>query len=168
MPPPSVGQRARIDIRAVAMSPSQRWTEPRLVVDAARLWSGGAATAVVAALVAVVGVLIGEGALGLDMAVPPLLPVGGSFAVSYAITAAVLALAATGLAHLLVLTAPRPSSFFAWIVGLATVVGVVLPLTIGDSIGGSVATAVVDLVIGLCILSLVSSVLSRTTRVAMP
>ncbi|OLT05143.1 hypothetical protein BJF90_19545 [Pseudonocardia sp. CNS-004] len=61
------------------------------------------ATAVVAALVALVGVLIGAGALDLDMAVPPLLPLGGSFAVRYAITAAVLALAATGLAHLLAL-----------------------------------------------------------------
>ncbi|MHA6620869.1 DUF6069 family protein [Pseudonocardia sp. DLS-67] len=148
------------------MNPADRRSEPRLVVDAARLWAGGVATAVVAALVALVGVLIGNGALDLDMTAPPLLPVGDSFAASYAITAAVLALVATALAHLLAVTAPRPRSFFAWIVGLATVVGVVLPLTTGDSLGGSVATAVVDLVIGLCILSLVSSVLSRTTSIA--
>jgi uncharacterized protein DUF6069 len=146
------------------MSPSSRRAEPQLVVDSARLWAGGAATAVVAALVAVVGVLICDGALDLDMTQPPLLPVGGSFAVSYAITAAVLALAATGLAHLLAVTSPRPRSFFAWIVGLATVVGVVLPFTTGESLSGSVATAVVDLVIGLCILSLVPSVMSRTIR----
>jgi hypothetical protein len=147
------------------MSPPGRRAEPRLVVDSARLWSGGVATAVVAVLVALVGVLIGEGALGLDMAQPPLLPTGGSFAVSYAITAAVLALAATGLVHLLALTAPRPRSFFGWIVGLATAVGVVLPLTTGESLGGSVATAVVNLVLGSCIFSLVSSVLARTTRI---
>jgi hypothetical protein len=145
------------------MSRPDRRAEPRVIVNSARLWSGGVATALVAALVALVGVLIGEGALDLDMTVPLLMPVGESFAVRYAITAAVLALAATALAHLLVLTTPRPRSFFAWIVGLATVVGVVLPLATGESLGGSLATAVVDLVIGLCILSLVSSVLSRTT-----
>ncbi|GAA5113512.1 DUF6069 family protein [Pseudonocardia adelaidensis] len=113
------------------MNPAERRSEPRLVVDSGRLWSGGAATAVVVALVALVGVLIGDGALDLDMTEPPLLPVGGSFAVSYAITGAVLALAPTGLAHLLAVTAPRPRSFFARIVGLATVVAVVLPLTRG-------------------------------------
>jgi hypothetical protein len=147
------------------MSPPDRRAEPRVIVNSARLWSGGVATAVVAALVALVGVLIGNGALDLSMTVPPLLPLGGSFAVNYAITAAVLALAATGLAHLLAVTAPRPHSFFAWIVGLATVVGVVLPFAIGGTLSGSLATAVVDLVIGLCILSLISSVLSRTTRI---
>lgn len=147
------------------MGPPSGRAQPRLVVNSARLWSGGVATAVVAALVALVGVLIGEGALDLDMAVPPLLPLGGSFAVRYAITAAVLALAATGLAHMLALAAPRPRSFFAWIVGLATVVGVVLPFVGGGSLGGCVATAVVNLVIGLCIYSLISSVLSRTTRI---
>ncbi len=46
------------------------------IVNARALWAGGAATAVVAALVAVVGVLICEGVLDLDMAPPPLLPIG--------------------------------------------------------------------------------------------
>jgi Family of unknown function (DUF6069) len=147
------------------MGPPSGRAQPRLVINSARLWSGGVATAVVAALVALVGVLIGDGALDLDMAVPPLLPLGGSFAVRYAITAAVLALVATGLAHLLAVATPRPRSFFAWIVGLATVVGVVLPFVVGGSLAGCVATAVVNLVIGLCIFSLVSSVLSRTTRI---
>jgi hypothetical protein len=139
-------------------------TGSRPTIDTGRLWSGAVATAVVAALVALVGVLIGEGALDLDMVAPPLLPVGDSFAMSYAVTAAVLALAAAALAHLIVVTTPRPRSFFTWIVGLATVVGAVLPLTVGGSLAGSVATAVLNVVIGLCILSLVSSVLARTTR----
>src|SRR6476661_5635214 len=64
-------------------------------VDAGRLWAGGAATAVVAALVALVGVLVAEGPLDIVMVRPPLLPVGGSFGVRYAVTAAVLALVAT-------------------------------------------------------------------------
>jgi hypothetical protein len=84
----------------------------RPTVDAGRLWAGGVATAVVAALVALVGVLIGDGLLDVDMVEPPLLPIGDSFPVRYALTAAALALVATALAHLLVLTTPgrAPSS----------------------------------------------------------
>jgi hypothetical protein len=140
----------------------------RPTVDAGRLWAGGFATAVVAALVALVGVLVWEALLDSDMVEPPLLPVGDSFAVRYALTAAALALVATALAHLLVLTTPRPRAFFSWIVGLATVVGVVLPFTEEGSLGGRLATALVDLVIGLCVLSLLSSVLARTASVRRP
>jgi hypothetical protein len=62
-------------------------------------------------------------------------------------------------------TAPRPRSFFTWIVGLATVIGVVLPFATDGSAGGKLATAGTNLVLGLCIVSLLSSVLARTTRV---
>ena len=137
-------------------------------VDAGRLWAGGAATAVVAALVALVGVLIGEGLLDVDMVEPPLLPVGGSLAARYAITAALLALAATALAHLLAVTTPRPEAFLSWIVGLVTVVGVVLPFTLAGSLAGRATTAMVDLGIGLSVLSLLRSVLRRTARPRQP
>jgi hypothetical protein len=134
-------------------------------VDAGRLWAGGAASAVVAGLVAFVGVLIAEGLLDLTMVQPPLIPVGDSLGLRYAVTAAVLALVATAVAHLLAVTTPRPRSFFTWIVGLATVVGVVLPFTLEGTTSGRVATAIVDLVIGLAILNLLRSVLGRTAHV---
>jgi hypothetical protein len=134
------------------------------MVDAGRLWAGGLATAVVAALIALVGVLVWEGLFDLTMVQPPLLPIGGSFLVRYAVTAAVLALAATALAHVLVLTTPRPRSFFSWIVGLVTLVGVVLPFALDGTAGGRLATAFVDFVIGVAVLSLLSSVMARTTR----
>ena len=135
---------------------------PNRIVNVRALWAGSVASAVVAALVAIVGVLICEGVLDLDMAPPPLLPIGRSLYVQYAVTSAVLALAATGLAHILVLTTPRPETFFSWIVGLATVVGVAIPLASTGSWAASIATALVDLAIGLCILTLVRSLLART------
>ena len=138
----------------------------RPVVDAGPLWAGGAATAVVAALVAFVGVLLMEGLLNIDMVRPPLIPIGDSFVVRYAITAAVLALLATALAHLLLATTPRPRSFFSWIVGLATTAGVVVPFALEGTTGGKLATAGVNLVIGLAIMSLLGAVMRRTTRVA--
>ena len=131
-------------------------------VDARHLWTGGAATAVVAGLVAAVGILIFDGALHLGMVAPPLLPLGSSFAVRYGVTSGLLALLATGVAHLLVVTTPRPRAFFQWIVGLVTAVGVALPFTLAGTFGGQLATAIVDLVIGLSIGSLLSMVLGRT------
>jgi hypothetical protein len=133
-------------------------------VDAGRLWAGGLATAVVAGLVALVGVLLAQGALDIAMVRPPLIPVPGSFALRYAVTGAVLALLATALAHLLLASTPRPRSFFSWIVGLATAVGVVLPFTLDGTAAGRLATAVVDLVVGLAVLSLLSSVMARSLR----
>jgi hypothetical protein len=137
-------------------------------VDAGRLWAGGAATAVVAGLVGLVGVLVAQELLDLDMADPPLLPIGSSFAVHYALTAAALALVATGLAHLLALSTPRPQAFLSWIIGLVTVVGVVLPFTLDATTAGRFATAIVDLVIGLSIGSLLHSVLIRTIHRGVP
>ena len=134
-------------------------------VDAARLWAGGAATAAVAALVAVVGVAICEGVLDIDMVRPALLlDLDTSFSVRYAITAAIFALVATGLAHALVLTTPRPRAFFAWIIGLATAAGVALPFAAEGTTEGRLATAAVNLVLGLSILTLLSSVMLRTVR----
>jgi hypothetical protein len=140
----------------------------RPTVDAGRLWAGGAATALVAALVALVGVLIWDAVLEVEMVAPGLLPIGDSFTLRYALTAAALALVATGLAHLLALTTPRPRAFFSWIVGLSTLVGVVLPFAAEGSFGGRFATASVNLVIGLCVLSLLSAVLARTVSVRRP
>jgi hypothetical protein len=137
-------------------------------LEAGRLWAGGVATALVAALIAVVGVLIGRDALDLPMVEPPLLPVGDSFPVQYAVTAAVFALVATGLAQVLALTTPRPRSFFSWIVGLVTVVWTVLPLTQDGTAGGRLATALLNLVIGLAVLSLTSSVMARSFRTGTP
>jgi hypothetical protein len=124
--------------------------------------SGRGRDRAVAALTAVVGVLLVDGVLDTPMTPPPLVPIGGSLALRYAVTTAVLALAATGLAHVPALTTPRPLSFLLWVIGLAIVVGVVLPLAATGPLPGRLRTALVDLVIGLCVLSLLQSVLART------
>jgi hypothetical protein len=82
--------------------------------------------------------------------------------VNYAITAFVLALAATGLAHLLSVITPRPRVFFGWIIGLFTVATMVLPFALDGNLKGKICAAVINMVIGLCIASLLSAVLSRT------
>jgi hypothetical protein len=136
---------------------------PRLTIDAGRLWAGGVATAIVAGLVAVVGVVIVEGILDVDMVSPRfLLDASDTFALNYALTAALGAIVATGLAHLLVFTTPRPRAFFSWIVALATAVAVALPFAQNADLDAQIATAVVNLVIGVSIMSLIGSVMGRT------
>jgi hypothetical protein len=137
-------------------------SEKRVMIDAPRLWGGGLATAVVAALVASVGVLICRDLLDVKLVEPPLLRITDSFPVNYAITAFVLALAATGLAHLLSVITPRPRVFFGWIIGLFTVATMVLPFALDENLKGKICAAVINMVIGLCIASLLSAVLSRT------
>lgn len=147
------------------MAASQPAPRVHVHVDAASLWAGGAATAVVAALIAVVGVVIGNGVLDLGMVKPPLLEVGDTFWFQYAISAAILALVATGLAHLLAVTTPDPRTFFSWIIWLATAIGVAIPFTLEGEIEGQVATAVVNLVLGIGIYSLLMATLARSVHV---
>jgi hypothetical protein len=135
-------------------------------VDAAKLWGGGFATACVAALVAVAGVLICRTVLDVQLVRPALLlEIADSFVGDYALTAFLLAFVATGLAHLLALITPRPRTFFGWIIGLATVCGAVAPFAVGTELSSQVATACINVVLGICIGSLVGAVMSRTVYI---
>jgi hypothetical protein len=136
------------------------------VVAASRLWAGGVATACVAALVAAVGVLLFSSVLDIKIVrLPVLLPITDSLALNYAATAFVLALVATGLAHLLVITTPRPRVFFGWIVGLVTVAAMVMPFAFDASAASKISTALINMIIGIAIGTSVSAVLSRTVIV---
>jgi hypothetical protein len=135
-------------------------------VEAGRLWPGGVATAVVAGLVALVGVLVCRWLFGIPLLAPKSDGAYGDVhTTDLVILAAAAALVATGLAHLLLLSTPRPLTFFAWIIGLATVLAVLLPFSTSAPLTAKVATAAVDLVLGVAIGSLVSGVAARSVRV---
>ena len=126
-------------------------------VDGARLWTGGAATAVVAALLAVVGILVTRGLLGIPVLAPKGEGTWGDASTGwYAFGAAVAGLAATGVMHLLLLFTPRPMRFFGWIVALVTATAVLAPFTAHGSTASTVATAVLNLVLGIAVGSLVA------------
>jgi hypothetical protein len=134
-------------------------------INAGRLWAGGLATAVVAALIALVGVLIVRAVFRVALFAPKEAGAfGDSDTVLLCVWAAVAALAATGLVHLLLLSTPRPLAYFGWIVGLLTAVAVVLPFLGSGPLAVSLATAVIHLVIGLAIGSLVSGAAASATR----
>ena len=137
----------------------------KLQINANRLWTGGLATAVVAALVAVVGVLIARGLFD----VPVLAPtedgaLGNANTTRLALLAAGAALAATGLMHLLLLFIPRPWQFFTWIMSLVTLAAVLAPFSTDAEVATKVATAAIFLAIGVAIGSLLSGVASSAVR----
>jgi hypothetical protein len=136
-----------------------RWVEP------GPLWAGGVATAVVAALIALAGVLIARWLFTIPILAPRRDGAWGDVSTGmYVLSAAGAALAATAIMHLLLLTTPRPQVFFGWIIGLATIVAVVFPFSTSAPLDQKAATAVVNLVLGIAIGTLLSGVAGRTVR----
>jgi hypothetical protein len=127
--------------------------------DSSQFWAGAAATAVVAALIALAGILICRWTLG----IPILAPAGdgawgNAHTGEYVLLAALIAIVAAGVLYLLVLGTPQPGMFFDWIMGLSTLVAVVYPFSTGAPLDQKAATAVVDLVLGIAITSLLTAV----------
>lgn len=146
-----------------------RGVAPRRVhprVDAGQLWAGGAATAVVAALIAIVGILICRWLFNIPILAPQRAGAWGNASTGwYAVCAAAIALVATALMYLLALGLPRPTVFFGWIIGLATLVAVVFPFSTTAPLAQKVATAVINLALGFAIGSLINGVAAWATRV---
>ena len=141
-------------------------TRPRATIDAGRLWIGGVATAAVAALLAVVGVLIARGLFDIPLLAPTGEgTLGDASTARLAGLAAGAALLATGLMHLLLVSTPRPGQFFTWIVVLLTAIAVILPFLTDAEQDTQIATAALNLCLGACIGSLVSSVARSAVRV---
>jgi hypothetical protein len=135
-------------------------------VDAGKLWPGGVATAIVAGLVALVGVLVCRWLFGIPLLAPKSDGAYGDVhTTDLVLLAAAAALVATGLVHLLLLSTPRPLTFFAWIIGLATVLAVLLPFSTPAPLTAKIATAVVDLALGIAIGTLLNGVAARSVRI---
>src|SRR4051794_15199028 len=129
----------------------------RTTVNAGRLWAGGLATAVVAALIAIVGILIGRGLFGVEVLAPKGAGVWGDADTGwYALGAALISLVATGLMHVLLLFTPRPMRFFGWLMTLGTVVGMLAPFVTENDMGSRLFTAGLNFVLGVAIGSLIA------------
>lgn len=138
-------------------------------VDARKLWAGGTASAVVAGLVALVGVLVSRWLFK----VPVLAPrqdgaFGDVHTTALILVAIAAALVATGLGHLLMLGTLRPRLFFGWIVALVTAIMVIFPFSTTAALDAKIATALVNLAIGVAIGTLVGGVAGRSVPQAGP
>ena len=131
--------------------------------DARRLWAGGVATAVVAALAALVGILIARGLAHVAILAPRGEGAwGNASTAAYALGSALCALLATALLHFLLVTTPRATQFFGWIMVLVTIAAVVVPLSLVVDWSSRIATGLLNLVIGVVITVLLSSLSTLT------
>ncbi|RAJ69779.1 hypothetical protein K378_00934 [Streptomyces sp. Amel2xB2] len=142
--------------------PGHRRRPPR--VSAARLWAGGFVVALVAALAAAVALLLVREVLDIPVLAPV---VDGSTETAstgrYALGAALVALAATAVLHLLTLATPQPVRFLGWIVALGTAAVMLLPFTTTASWQAKGGTAGVSLVVGIVIGTLLATVARTAT-----
>jgi hypothetical protein len=112
-----------------------------------------------------VGVLIARGLFE----VPVLAPteegtLGNASTFRLAAFAALAALLATGLLHLLLLSTPQPRRFFTWIITLATIAAALAPFLTGADLDEKVATSAITLAVGVAIGSLLSGVARSAVR----
>lgn len=146
-------------------SPMRSWDDGEVEVVAKRLWAGGVATAIVAAGIAILGVLIVNTVLEV-----PIQTAGSSGALVdnastiIPVAAAIAALAGTALLHLLLLTTPRPASFFSAIAFLLIAVLILQVFLADGSISAHIATAVLYAAIGIAIVSMLSGVSATSVR----
>lgn len=147
------------------VQPEPEPTTTRTVIRQGWYWGGAVATAIVASLVGVVGVLVFSDIVGIPI-LPPADVLGtGSDQIRYVpVAVGGTVIAAIGLYVLLVAT-PRPTDFFAWIMGLVTVVVALLPFTVNDAtLASQLATGATNLLVSLAIWTLLASVASMSVR----
>ena len=139
------------------------------LVAGGRLWAGGVATAVVAGLVAVAGILLARGVFDIAVLAPQGEGTwGDADTAKYALYCGLAALVATGLLHLLLISAPRPLQFFGWIITLATVVGAIAPFAAGGTTASKVATGLINVAVGIAIGTLLSGAARSALRPRRP
>jgi hypothetical protein len=117
------------------------------------------ATAVVAALVAVIGLVVAKDIFN----VPVWLPTGDQTVMSATggrliLISAGAAIVGTGLMQLLLIATPRPFQFFGWIMALAAVAAALWPFTTDMTTVSKVAGALISIVVGIAIWSLLAGV----------
>jgi hypothetical protein len=147
------------------LMPQNEDVPPQSRIDIGQLWAGGAATAIVAALVAVVGTLACRWLFNIPILAPAKDGAYGDVhTTGFVLSAAAAALVATLIVNLLLLGTPRPLMFFHWIITLATLAVVLYPFSTTAPLSQKVATAAVDLVLGFAIGSLLTGVAGRSVR----
>ncbi|MDT4930426.1 MAG: hypothetical protein QOF92_3293 [Pseudonocardiales bacterium] len=147
-------------------TPSER---RRHSVDTAALWSGGVVSAIVAALVALAGLIVIRGILHINVLAPAHAGTIGNVSTVWLVMASfAFGLAATAVLHGLLLTTPQPITYFGWIVGLVTVIVALLPFTTPARLETKTATALLYLVIGLIGGALIAGAGARARRGSLP
>jgi hypothetical protein len=149
-----------------AAGPTVAATAPTLTEDGPRLdqvryWVGASITAVLAALVSLIALIVAQGIVNVPMVL-------GSHSVHagiYAVSAAGIALLAAALYDGMLHVAPRPLTYYSWLGAIVTALAALLPFT--DHAAGlhaQIALAVTNFAVGAAITLLVPVAASNARR----
>jgi len=120
-------------------------------------------------MVALVGVMASRWLVNIPILAPRQDGVyGNATTTTLVLVTAAVALLATAIVDLLMVSTPRPVAFFGWIMALATVLAVLLTFRTGAPLSERIATSVVYLVIGIAIGTLLSGVADRSIVLTAP
>ncbi|WP_275003170.1 hypothetical protein [Promicromonospora iranensis] len=146
-----------------AVQPVTSGTEnPRLGLEVGRFWAGALATTLVAALIGLAANFILGEVLNLEIRAQADLFGTGSDMMAWVVAGALFALAAAAVLYLLVMSTPRPRSFFGWVVALATVILAAVPFAGQFELVPAILAAIIWIIIGSAVYSLLTGTLSRT------
>lgn len=135
----------------ISRPPQSRW-HGQTEFSVTKLWTGGVVTALIEALLAVVGFLVVNGILGMEiLGVGPKDGVYSVTMAGYALAGAFVALVATAVMHLLLVGTPRPLFYFAWIGALCTAILVLIPISLVHDWSDALPTAVNNAIGGIVI-----------------
>ena len=123
-------------------------------IDQGRFWVGAVLTSTVAALGGVIGLVVVQDLLQVQLSRSPFGP-GPVHIAGYGLLAGLVAMLAATLYAGLLAFAPRPTVYFGALGGLLTALAVLLPFTVPMAIGGQIALAAINLTVGVLILSLI-------------
>jgi Family of unknown function (DUF6069) len=133
------------------------WPAGDRLVDEGLLWTGGVATAMVATLVTLIGVIIARGILGVPMVVPTAAGTWGDISAASYLGTAACTLIATGLLQGLLLLAPEPLLFFGWTMTLATAATGLMPFAAHAALPSEVVSGAVNMAVCWTVWSLLAA-----------
>jgi hypothetical protein len=143
----------------IAPAPMTAPSAPRF--DQVRYWVGAGITAVIAALVSLIALVIAQGIVH----VPVVLGSNSVHAAVYGISAAGIALLAAALFDGMLQVAPRPLTYYSWLGAIVTALATLLPFTDGAAgLHSQIALALTNFAVGTVITLLVPVAASNARR----
>jgi hypothetical protein len=129
-------------------------------IDQVRYWVGAGITAVIAALVSLIALVVAQGIVH----VPVVLGDNSVHAAVYGVSAAGIALLAAALFDGMLQVAPRPLTYYSWLGGIVTVLATLLPFTSTAGLHSQIALALTNFAVGTVITLLVPVAASNARR----
>jgi hypothetical protein len=144
--------------------PARGFRRPEFELDQIRYWVGAGLTAVIAALVGLVGLVVAHGILHVPVAIGSGTDLTPLHATMYGLAAAGLAILAAGIYDGMLHVAPRPLAYYGWLTGILTLLAVLLPFTTSATVHAQLALALMNLAVGLTITLLVPLAATNARR----